>query len=230
MHLREKPDIKILQANKIVMNVLINKHVNQGEQVNGQNAVKNQKQKIRKDFLSRRNRLASSESNFQEAPKQAAQHIASYFKEKSGFWGSYCPIHTEFNPLAIESENKHLTWVYPKIRRDSETNKIMEFLYPHQAIWQKNRWGIEEPLDHCSEVIAIEDLQGIFCPAIAVDLKGHRLGYGQGYYDRTLCGFKGEKIALVFSEQISKQILPQDKDDVVMDWILTESKFFRVHK
>ena len=212
------------------MNVLLNKHVNQGEQINGQDTVKNQKQKIRKDFLSRRNRLASSEFNFQKAPKQASQHITSYLKEKSGFWGSYCPIHAEFNPLAIESDNKHLIWVYPKIRRDlDKTNKIMEFRYPYQAIWQKNRWGIKEPLDHCSEVIAIEYLQGIFCPAITVDLKGHRLGYGQGYYDRTLCDFKGEKIALVFSEQISKQILPQNKDDIVMDWILTESKFFKVH-
>lgn len=212
------------------MNVSSDKHVRAGKQINGQDTIKDQKQKIRKDFLSRRNRLVSSESNFQEASKQASQHIASHLKKKSGFWGSYRPIHKEFNPLAIESENKHLTWVYPKIREDSDkTNTIMEFRYPHQAIWQKNCWGIEEPSDHCSEVIAIENLQGIFCPAITVDLKGHRLGYGQGYYDRTLCGFKGEKIALVFSEQISKQILPQDKDDVVMDWILTESKFLKVH-
>ena len=125
-----------------------------------------------------------------------------------------------------------MTWVYPKVKNHGGSDKtnyshVMEFHYPHQMLWQKNRWGIEEPLDQYSEVIAIKDLQGIFCPAIAVDLKGHRLGYGKGYYDRTLSHFKGKKIALVFSVQVSKQVLPQGQNDVVMDWILTESEFLR---
>ena len=95
-----------------------------------------------------------------------------------------------------------------------------------QSVWQKNRLGIEEPSDVSSEVIPIEKLQGILCPALAVDLKGNRLGYGKGYYDRVLSDFRGKKIALVFSVQISKQILPTTEKDIPMDWILTEVDFF----
>ena len=42
----------------------------------------------------------------------------------------------------------------------------------------------------------------IICPALAVDLNGNRIGYGQGYYDRYLLKASNAKfIALIFDFQ-----------------------------
>ena len=82
-----------------------------------------QKQDLRSYFLNQRNDIYTQTNfNVQNAIKKASQHITSYLKEVHGIWGSYRPINTEFDPCVIELDNKHLTWVYPKIRRD-----ILEF-------------------------------------------------------------------------------------------------------
>ena len=186
-----------------------------------------QKQDLRKLFLSQRNNLHKQKTfDAQEAARQASKHITIYLKKMSGIWASYRPINTEFDPCIIESNNTHLTWVYPKIQKD-----LLEFrrFLNSKDNWQKNQFGVDEPSDTCSEVVPIEKIEGIFCPALAVDLKGNRLGYGKGYYDRTLHGFKGHKIALVFSIQISQQALPTTDRDIPMNWILTENNFWACH-
>ena len=185
------------------------------------------KKSLHNHFLSQRNNIHQQTGfNIQQAAKQASQQVTVYLKKISGIWASYRPINTEFDPCMIESDNKHLTWVYPKIKKD-----ILEFrrILNPQNVWQKNSLGIEEPSDTSSEIVPIEQLEGILCPALAVDLKGNRLGYGKGYYDRTLSGFEGHKIALIFSAQVSKQILPTTKNDVAMNWILTENNFWGCH-
>ena len=184
----------------------------------------NTKEKLRNYFLDQRNNLHKQKSS--KAKKQVSEQITTYLKKRSGIWASYRPVNTELDPCMIESDNKHLVWVYPKIKGD-----LLEFHQPLDVknIWQKNRWGIEEPSDTSSKVIPIKQIEGIFCPALAVDLKGNRLGYGKGYYDRILSHFKGHKIALVFSAQVSQQILPTTKKDVAMNWILTENNFWGCH-
>ena len=183
-----------------------------------------QKQNLREHFLDQRNNLHKQPNfNVQNAAKQASQHITGYLKNMHGIWASYCPINTEFDPRIIESDNTHLTWAYPKIKKD-----LLEFrcFLGSQKTWQKNPFGINEPSVTSSKVIPLKKLQGIFCPALAIDLKGNRLGYGKGYYDRALSGFKGHKIALVFSTQISQQVLPTTDRDIPMKWILTEVDFW----
>jgi 5-formyltetrahydrofolate cyclo-ligase len=52
---------------------------------------------------------------------------------------------------------------------------------------EPNAYGIAEPLAS-APAIALEDVDLIVVPALAVDARGHRIGYGQGYYDRLLPG------------------------------------------
>ena len=60
-------------------------------------------------------------------------------------------------------------------------------------------------------------------PALLVDAKGYRLGYGAGFYDRFLSTYSGKKICLAYQQNLSKTMLPHTEFDVPVDMVITES-------
>lgn len=86
----------------------------------------------------------------------------------------------------------------------------------------KGRYGISVPVPDAEELVP--DL--VLVPMLAFDREGHRLGYGGGYYDRTIAGLRerGDVLAvgLAFSGQV-RDDLPVGPHDMHLDWIVTES-------
>lgn len=80
-----------------------------------------------------------------------------------------------------------------------------------------NAYGIAEPLPEARAVVP----DVVLVPLLAFDLQGHRLGYGGGYYDRTL-----ELAPRPFTLGIAYACLaaqfPVAPHDVALDRILTE--------
>lgn len=68
-----------------------------------------------------------------------------------------------------------------------------------------------------------------FIPAVAVDKHGYRIGYGGGYYDRFLSGFKGTLAAVTFSLLITEKV-PHGKYDLKADFTVTEGGILTVVK
>lgn len=62
-------------------------------------------------------------------------------------------------------------------------------------------------------------------PGVAFDARGHRLGYGKGFYDDMLKHFQGPKIALAFDCQMLPEV-PQGEGDVAMDAVVAESAVY----
>ena len=60
-------------------------------------------------------------------------------------------------------------------------------------------------------------------PALLVDAKGYRLGYGAGFYDRFLSTYPGKKICLAYQQNLSRTMLPHTTFDVAVDEVITES-------
>ena len=60
-------------------------------------------------------------------------------------------------------------------------------------------------------------------PALLVDTKGYRLGYGAGFYDRFLSTYPGKKICLAYQQSLSRPTLPHTAFDVAVDVVITES-------
>lgn len=93
-----------------------------------------------------------------------------------------------------------------------------------------NRYGISEPKLDVQHICPARELDIIFTPLVAFDNKGHRLGMGGGYYDRTLASFrdshKPEAIGLAFDEQ-QLDTVPVESWDMPMQKILTPSKTWR---
>jgi len=63
----------------------------------------------------------------------------------------------------------------------------------------------------------------IIVPGIVFDKKGHRIGYGYGFYDKLLKKINCKKIGLAFSLQIVDKI-PKEDYDVAVDKIVTEEE------
>ena len=64
----------------------------------------------------------------------------------------------------------------------------------------------------------------VIVPLLAFDARGNRLGYGGGYYDRTLSSLNDGKIITVgvgYEAQLLNSV-PADPSDVALDWIITE--------
>lgn len=70
-----------------------------------------------------------------------------------------------------------------------------------------------------------EQMDASICivPALLVDTKGYRLGYGAGFYDRFLSTYPGKKICLAYQQNLSRTMLPHTTFDVAVDEVITES-------
>lgn len=91
------------------------------------------------------------------------------------------------------------------------------------------RYGQPEPASGRTCEHGVPDI--VVVPAVAVDRKGRRLGYGKGYYDRFIAGLrrKGKTpfvLALVFSFQLVN-VLPEEPWDEKLDGVVTEKEVLR---
>lgn len=86
---------------------------------------------------------------------------------------------------------------------------------------QPGAFGILEPNIDRSIPISLEEIDWILVPALAFDDKGHRVGYGGGYYDRLLLNTKSARtIGIGFREQLSNEPLQIDTWDCAVDELL----------
>jgi 5-formyltetrahydrofolate cyclo-ligase len=83
-------------------------------------------------------------------------------------------------------------------------------------------WGIREPLPDAPAV----EPDVVLGPLLAFDADGYRLGYGGGFYDRTLARLRALKpvvsIGLAYDEQ-RVDAVPHLDYDQRLDWVLTPS-------
>jgi 5-formyltetrahydrofolate cyclo-ligase len=84
--------------------------------------------------------------------------------------------------------------------------------------------GIPEPV---GDPVPWHSIQIALVPGLAFDPRGHRLGYGGGYFDRALMAFRGVIIGVAFDQQLVDEI-PTTDDDVDVDLVVTESQVLRV--
>lgn len=63
-----------------------------------------------------------------------------------------------------------------------------------------------------------------FVPALAVDVRGFRIGYGGGYYDRLLPELvRASTCAIAFDFQLVAEV-PEFPFDVAVDWVVTDTR------
>ncbi len=93
------------------------------------------------------------------------------------------------------------------------------------------RFGLREPAP--DQPVVVPDI--LIVPLLAFDRRGHRLGYGGGFYDRTLAGLRaGDEAArptLAVGVAFAAQELdgvPHGASDERLDWVVTEADIIRI--
>jgi len=88
---------------------------------------------------------------------------------------------------------------------------------PDGEVLAPGAFGIHEPMDIWPRVVP----DVLLVPLLAFDGAGRRLGYGGGFYDRTLEILKVPAIGIAYAGQ-EVSSLPAEPHDMALDAILTE--------
>lgn len=92
---------------------------------------------------------------------------------------------------------------------------------------EKGNYSLLEPVPSlCRRAFPTESSVCIV-PGLCFDFQGYRLGYGKGYYDRFLAGFKGKTIGLCYSACVQKE-LPHGHFDKPVNILITERYVRRI--
>jgi 5-formyltetrahydrofolate cyclo-ligase len=100
------------------------------------------------------------------------------------------------------------------------------------------RWTPDTPMERAvfdvmipTEAAAVCVPDALLVPLLAFDRRGHRLGYGAGYYDRTLEAMRAVgsvlTVGIAYAMQEYTEI-PVDGGDQPLDWVLTEQGLLRI--
>ena len=133
----------------------------------------------------------------------------------------YMPIRTEIDPLPAMSEAAaHGPVCVPVIEDNGLPLRFARWEPEVQMV--PGPFGAQVPatLDWITPEILI-------VPLVAFDAAGHRLGYGGGFYDRTLEQLRGTGAALAIGFAYDAQetdALPQEPTDAPLDMMVTETR------
>ena len=131
----------------------------------------------------------------------------------------YMPIRTEINPLpAMEEAAAHGRVGVPVILGEGQPLKFSE--WSPEGEMKDGPFGAKIPFED-----RFFEPEIVIVPLVAVDVKGGRLGYGGGFYDRTLQLLRSQRptlaVGFAYSDQIAKD-LPLETTDQPLDLVITE--------
>jgi 5-formyltetrahydrofolate cyclo-ligase len=176
------------------------------------------KETLRREGLARRNALP------QELRASAARALAEHpfpgTVDRATISG-FMPLKSEINPVPLMQKlaQAGAGLALPIVQGRGKPLIMRAFRFGDALV--SGVWGIREPRPEAPEVAP--DI--LLVPLIAFDRPGHRIGYGAGYYDRTINSLRAQKnvlaIGLAFAAQEITQV-PSTPRDARLDLVLTE--------
>jgi 5-formyltetrahydrofolate cyclo-ligase len=137
----------------------------------------------------------------------------------SGFW----PIKEEIDirPLLMEFHNTGCQLVLPVVQGKGKP-LLFRAWRPGDPLEQ----GVFGTLQPSPRRETLEP-DALIVPLLACDEEGWRLGYGGGFYDRTLAGLRAKKtvtaVGVGFNDQLVPEV-PHGPSDQRLDWLLTDKR------
>ncbi|WGS41764.1 5-formyltetrahydrofolate cyclo-ligase [Burkholderia sp. JSH-S8] len=140
--------------------------------------------------------------------------------------GFYWPLSGEFDARAAV-----LAWRDAQAGRQAALPVIQEQRTPLEF----HAWDAATPMreghhripEPASGVVVVPDL--LLIPCVGFDTWLYRLGYGGGYYDRTLAAWPGDALPVTVGiayEACRVDALPAEDHDLAMRWVVTDEETY----
>ncbi|EKB47541.1 5-formyltetrahydrofolate cyclo-ligase [Cecembia lonarensis] len=90
--------------------------------------------------------------------------------------------------------------------------------------FESGDWGIPVPID--AKKCAPDSIQMVLIPLLAFDVKGFRIGYGKGYYDKFLAGLDQCTMKVGLSFFLPERTIPTEPHDIPLDLCIVPGQIF----
>jgi 5-formyltetrahydrofolate cyclo-ligase len=177
------------------------------------------KPELRKLALARRDALPA------DMRAAAAQAIAAQpfpvAVPEGAIVSGFIPLKSEINPLPLMRKlaDEGAKLALPVVAGKGKPLTMCAFAFGDELA--AGVWGIREPKAEALEVFP----DVLIVPLLAFDRRGHRLGYGAGYYDMTITALRARKpivaVGIAFAAQEIPEV-PVTPRDARLDLVLTE--------
>jgi len=178
------------------------------------------KRSIRSHFLTER-KSRSSQICADSSSEIQARFACSGLLRDARCLALYSAIHNEVSTDEIVEQvlDSEKSLVFPRVRGED-----LEFvMIESPADLVSGAFGVKEPKG-CN-LVPLEKIDLVVVPGVAFDLRGHRLGYGRGYYDRALakCQSHCMKVGFAYDFQLVEELPATDYDET-LSVLITESR------
>jgi 5-formyltetrahydrofolate cyclo-ligase len=178
-----------------------------------------QKAELRNAALAKRDALPAAER--QQGAETVAVREFPLSIAPGTIVSGFMPMRSEINPLPLmrklAAQGAHLALPVIQGRGKPLLMRAWNFGAPLEA----RQWGIKEPADDAPVV----DPDVLLVPLACFDRAGHRVGYGAGYFDKTIRALRAKKkvtaVGLAFAAQ-EIALVPATEFDEPLDLVLTE--------
>ena len=171
-------------------------------------------------------RLSLSASQYAELSEKVSQHLREHFPQLAGMRVGFCwPVNNEpdLRPLIrswSDSGKAGFTALLPVVQ-GHEMSLAFRAWTPESPMLT-DRFGIPTP----SAGPFIQP-QAVLIPVNAFDAAGYRIGYGGGFFDRTLASIKPAPLSIGVGFELSRiASVHPEAHDVRLDAMVTESGVF----
>jgi 5-formyltetrahydrofolate cyclo-ligase len=139
---------------------------------------------------------------------------------------AYASLPNELDPAlaVLRLRQRGARIAYPRI----ESPGVLGMHYvDHEVELEPGPFGLAQPKSHALRA-PHEAIDAVIVPGVAFDVRGTRLGYGGGYYDRLLplCRPDCIRIGIAFDEQLLEHI-PAEHHDACVDVVVTPQRTIR---
>jgi 5-formyltetrahydrofolate cyclo-ligase len=186
-------------------------------------ALQDAKRELRRRMLERRRGLVSERAGELLIERVRALGPLEPAWPVSGFW----PIGEEIDvkPLLAELDRQGHPIGLPVVIKRGAPLRFRRWR-PGDRL-TTTHFGLSVPPPEAPEL----EPRLVIVPLLAFDRLGYRLGYGGGFYDRTLAGLRERATVLAVGVAYSGQevpAVPRGPEDQRLDWVLTEAEAIRM--
>ncbi len=189
--------------------------------MNSDPAVSEQKATLRHESLARRDALPPGERA--KAGEMIAARGFPVAPRPSLIVSGFMPIRSEINPLPLMRRYAEAgaQLVLPAIDGRGKPLRLRAWKIGDTLV--TGQWNIREPGAEAPELVP----DVMLVPLAVFDRRGHRIGYGAGYYDMTITKARAQKpvlaVGVAFAVQEAPEV-PNLPHDEPLDLVLTENE------